>query len=325
MKALVADDDPVLRRMLETFLRKWGYDVVVASTGDAAWQFLQQEDAPRLAVLDWLMPGMDGVQICREARKRASQAYLYLLLLSSKGEQFDILDGFDSGADDYLIKPFHPDELKARLRVGQRILELEDQLRAAQQVLQFKATHDGLTSLWNRAAILEQLSREVPRARREGNPLGVLLADLDHFKSVNDGHGHLAGDEVLREAARRMTRAVRAYDAVGRYGGEEFIVILPGCDLDGARERAQQLRRAIESAPVQTDSSSVQVTLSIGAVSTGAWPSADVDKLIWLADSALYRAKQQGRNCVVVALPDAGGPAAPAPLDELVPSEPDRH
>lgn len=302
MRVLVAEDDSVLRRMLESFLGKWGYKVVVAKDGAEAWQILQGEDAPRLALLDWVMPGMDGVEVCRKVRKRVAQPYIYILLLTAKKDNFDVIDGLESGADDYLTKPFNPEELKVRLRTGKRILDLEDHLVAAREAMYFKATHDALTGLWNRAAILDILTRELSRARRQPAPLGILLADLDRFKSVNDTCGHLAGDEVLQKVARRMLASVRAYDAIGRYGGEEFLIVLPGCDESSTRDKAEQLRAVLDGRTVETAAGPLRVTLSIGVLSTDVWCEGDADALLRAADVALYRAKAAGRNRVEVAV-----------------------
>ncbi len=303
MRILVAEDDPVLRRILETFLQQRGYEVVVATDGAAAWEQLQAKDAPRMAVLDWVMPGMDGVEICRKVRKRVAQPYVYLLLLTSKGEKREVVNGLESGADDYLTKPFNPQELAARLRAGERILDLEDNLMAAQEVLQLRATHDALTGLLNRAAILEILQRELPRARREASAVGLLLADLDEFKRINDTYGHLAGDAVLQETARRLAGSVRTYDAVGRYGGEEFLIVMPGCDGATACLRAEHMRAALAAHPMQIDAGAIPVTLSVGAISSSDWREADADALLRHADEALYRAKAAGRNRVELALP----------------------
>jgi len=303
VRVLVAEDDSVLRRMLESFLVRWGYEVVLAKDGAEAWAILQTEDAPRLALLDWMMPGMDGVEVCHEVRKRVAQPYVYMLLLTARNDNLDVINGLGSGADDYLTKPFNPEELEARLRTGKRILDLEDRLVAAREAMYFKATHDAMTGLWNREAILDNLNRELIRARRQTAPLGILLLDLDRFKSINDTCGHPVGDDVLREAARRMLASVRVYDSVGRYGGEEFLIVLPGCDESSTREKAEQLRTALESCAVETSGGPLRVTLSIGALSTDVWREGDTDALLRAADAALYRAKDAGRNRVEIAVP----------------------
>jgi PleD family two-component response regulator len=204
--------------------------------GLAAAEQLCMQDDPRLALLDWEMPELDGPAVCREVRKKKDQGYVYMVLLTSKGLKTDIVTGLGSGADDYLTKPFDSGELKARLRTGQRILHLEGRLVEARENMRFKATHDALTSLFNRGVIMELLGHEISRSRRERVPTAILLCDVDHFKSINDTHG-LIGDEVLREAARRLLLSVRSDDYVGRYGGEEFLIILNNCDPVSAPRR----------------------------------------------------------------------------------------
>jgi two-component system, cell cycle response regulator len=302
MKVLIADDDPVSLLLVERFLRKWGYDVVSATEGNTAHKHLLAEDTPRLAVLDWMMPGFTGPELCREVRQRVGRPYTYLLLVTSREAKEDVISGLNAGADDYLTKPVNPEELQARLRVGVRIIELEDKLLAAQDVLQHKATHDELTGLLNRSAIVELLRRELARAPRENSCCGVLLADLDHFKNVNDTLGHAAGDEVLREAAARLTAGVRGYDAVGRYGGEEFLLVLPGCDANALRVRAEHILTDFRDRPFDAGAQSLRVALSIGAASSADWPESGPDALVRSADGSLYQAKRGGRDRVDVAL-----------------------
>ncbi len=301
MRILIADDESLSRRMLQALLLKWGFDVLTAEDGAAAWEYLKAPDAPRIALLDWMMPGRNGVDVCRALRKLRPEPYTYLLLLTAKDAKESVVEGLESGADDYLTKPFNPQELRARLRVGSRLLELEDRLVQARESMRFKATHDILTGLWNRGAILETLERETWRSRREGAALGVLIADLDHFKSVNDKYGHLAGDTVLREVTRRMQSDVRPYDAVGRYGGEEFLIVLPGCSGVQTRDKAERLREAILREPVATPAGVLTLTISIGGVSTADWPRDSANQILQMADSALYLAKEAGRNRTVMA------------------------
>ncbi len=301
MRILIADDEPLSRRMLQGLIKKWGYEAILAEDGDAAWKSLKTMDAPRIALLDWMMPGQNGVDVCRLLRKQRPEPYTYILLLTAMDTPESVVEGLESGADDYLIKPFNPQELKARIRVGLRLLDLEDKLVQAREAMRFKATHDTLTGVWNRGAILETLEREVWRSRRERHSLGVVIADLDHFKSVNDTHGHLAGDSVLREVTKRMQTHVRPYDAVGRYGGEEFLVLLPGCDGLQTKEKSERLREAISERPIDTSAGILKVTMSAGAVATGDWPEDTPNQILQMADSALYRAKEEGRNRTVIA------------------------
>jgi two-component system, cell cycle response regulator len=315
MKILIADDEPVSRHMLRGFLVKWGYEVVTVEDGNAAWENLKSPDAPRMALLDWMMPGKNGVDVCREMRHLRPVPYTYILLLTAKDAKESVVEGLESGADDYLTKPFHPAELRARIREGMRLLDLEDSLVQAREAMRFKATHDALTGVWNRGAIMETLDREVSRSAREGASLGVLIADLDHFKSINDNYGHLAGDRVLCEVTRRMQADIRAYDSVGRFGGEEFLILIPGCSHSETIENSERLREAILRQPVETDSGPLKITLSIGAAATGDWPEQTAGQILHLADLALYRAKEEGRNRVAIAGAAEGEEAMRASLE----------
>jgi diguanylate cyclase (GGDEF)-like protein len=301
VKILIADDESVSRRMLQGLLTKWGYEVIAAENGKAAWDLLNVPDAPRIALLDWMMPGLNGVDVCKKVRFHRPDPYTYILLLTAKDAKESVVEGLESGADDYLTKPFHPQELKARLRVGLRLLELEDTLVQAREVMRFKATHDALTGVWNRGTILETMEREIVRSRREGVSLGVIIGDLDHFKAVNDTYGHPIGDRVLRETVSRMQSCVRSYDFIGRYGGEEFLVLLPGCGVDATSDKANQLRAAIAQQPMETESGALRITMSLGGAATANWPDDNAKQILQIADLALYRAKHEGRNRVAMA------------------------
>jgi diguanylate cyclase (GGDEF)-like protein len=296
---LVAEDDAVFRHILQTCLLKWDYRVTAVDNGLDAWAALQAKDAPQMVLLDWMMPGMDGVELCRKIRLEGAGLYRYVLLLTSKGEKQDLLAGLDAGADDYLTKPFDVDELRARIRAGKRILELQQALLQSRDALQFQAAHDALTQLWNRSAILDTLRREVQRQLRSQGALGIIMADVDHFKRINDTYGHLVGDVVLQEVAQRLAAAVRCYDFVGRYGGEEFLILVPGCQREDLISSAERLRRCIADRPIATVAGPVLVTMSFGAVS--AEGGLDPEALLRAADSALYDAKSGGRNRVAVA------------------------
>jgi len=295
MKILVAEDNAVTRHLLKISLERWNYEVVLAKDGTEAMEIVRGEDVPKLAILDWMMPGSDGVEVCRQLRQRTEGSYVYTLLLTSKAEKEDLVSGLGSGADDYLVKPFDLMELQARLRSGQRIIALQDQLIAAREAMREIATHDALTQVWNRGALLESLEREFLRARREHTPMVVLMLDLDHFKHINDTWGHQVGDHVLREVTHRVQSVLRSYDALGRYGGEEFVVIAPGYDPASAGTLAERLLDTVGSRPILTSSGAISVTVSIGlaALAEDSCP----ESLIKRADEALYWAKNSGRNC----------------------------
>ena len=297
MKVLIADDDPVSRRLLQVTLSNFGYETVLACDGAEALNLAEQESSPHLVVLDWVMPQMDGVEVCRRIRRFGQEAYFYIILLTVKGHQAEIIEGLDAGADDYITKPFDLLELKARLRAGRRILELQEQLLASRDRLRFEASHDAQTELFNHGAIVEMLRKEVYRSQREKTPLGVIMVDLDRFKSVNDQHGHMAGDVVLKEVARRLQSSVRPYDSVGRFGGEEFIVVAPGCGAGTAQALAERLRQCIEAEPIKHHANPISITASLGVSCAGGNNGAD--DILRAADEALYKAKMEGRNRVV--------------------------
>ncbi len=299
MSILIAEDDPVSRRLLQATLTKWGYEVKVCADGVEAWEALKKEDAPRLAILDWMMPGMDGLEICCQVRQRGGEPYIYILLLTAKTQKEDVVAGMDAGADDYVTKPFDAHELKVRLRAGQRIINLQNELIGAREALRVQATRDALTGVMNRATAFEALQKELSRSERSGRALGLAMIDLDHFKSVNDTFGHQAGDLVLKEAARRMVQILRPYDQIGRYGGEEFMAILPDCDLACATSAAERLRSGLAGQPIVLENNqSLVVTASMGIFSTSEYPRTSIEELIRTADVALYRAKRLGRNRV---------------------------
>jgi two-component system cell cycle response regulator len=300
---LVAEDDPIFLRILQSWFQKWDYRVTAVKNGADAWEALQQPAAPPMAVLDWMMPGMDGIDVCRKIRSRGQGPYCYVLLLTAKDDREDVVAGLDAGADDYLTKPFDVDELRARVRAGKRILELQAALIRAHNTLQYESAHDALTALWNRGAIIGFLKNEVERQQRAHQPLGVMMADVDHFKKINDTYGHLVGDTVLKEVGRRLAGGVRTYDSVGRYGGEEFLVIVPGCGPADLAASAERMRRSIAEPRFETAAGPLAVTLSIGVASgcDDGDRNQSSEMLLRAADTALYAAKAAGRNRVAVA------------------------
>ncbi|WP_031495646.1 diguanylate cyclase [Bryobacter aggregatus] len=316
MKVLIADDSLVSRHMLEATVKKWGYEPIVACDGKEAWDLLQKEGAPQLAILDWVMPLLTGPEVCKLVRQQQRETYTYMLLLTSKNQREDLIEGMDAGADDYITKPFNHHELQVRLRAGRRIVELQAELLETQAKLRDQATHDALTKVYNRHSIFEVLERELRRGERDQMPIGVALLDIDFFKSVNDTYGHIAGDTVLTEAARRIKASIRSYDSIGRYGGEEFLIILPGCDEACTRSQSDRIRRALasEPMPISEDAhpdTSLALTASFGSTTALPGIRATPESLLRVADECLYEAKRAGRNRIVFRSlsSEAGAPA----------------
>lgn len=293
-KILIIDDHDEFRRMLHRMLTQAGDEVIETSSGKEALSILRSDDPPKIAILDWMMPEMDGMEVCQKIRKEINRSYTYVILLTAKETKEDILKGLAAGADDYIVKPFDTGELEARLRAGKRIIDLQDKL-------EMLATHDPLTEILNRGAIFDTFEKEHSRAQRKQKPMSVIMADIDYFKRVNDTYGHTAGDQVLCEVVRRMSGSLRPYDSIGRYGGEEFLVILPDCDRDGALQLAERLRESVCKEKVNILDKSIEITISIGVSELN---STDIKtpkkQLLVTVDEALYKAKSKGRNRVEV-------------------------
>lgn len=304
MKVLIAEDDVTSRLLLQKVLARWDYEVLATKDGAEAWEALQAPDAPRLVILDWMMPELDGLEVCRRLRQLQTERPPYVILLTARGETEDVVRGLDAGADDYLGKPYDPEELRARVQVGRRFIELNERLVEAQRALEVLARTDALTGVLNRGAIVKALDEELARSEREHEPLSIGMLDIDHFKRVNDTHGHAAGDAVLREVVARTLGVLRPYDRLGRFGGEEFLVIVPGAREPEALEILERIRLAVRATPVAVQGQDVMqgqdviVTVSLGGA-TRAGESAQ--QLLVRADDALYAAKEQGRDRVVMA------------------------
>ncbi len=311
MKILVADDDPITRRQVQHFLTSWGYEVVVASDGESAWQLLSAPDSPTLSILDWMMPGLTGVEICRRLRQFRDRPYVYVILLTGKTGKHDMVAGLRAGADDYLCKPFLPVELQCRLHTGSRILRLQKRLIAARDNLMDRATHDDLTGLWNRAAICERLQWALDGSESQPVNVGIALADVDNFKHINDTRGHLIGDEMLAEVAGRMRIGLGTGDCVGRYGGDEFLIVFSGsCTCGSVIEGSEGIRQRVASTPIEAPGGTVSTSVSIGVTWKPADSRCSCERLLQTADVALYRAKANGRNQVVF-LPSGAGERGP--------------
>jgi diguanylate cyclase (GGDEF)-like protein len=304
---LIAEDDAVSRRLLEEAVQSWGYATLCVADGATALAKLSAVSGPRMAILDWEMPGLSGPQVCRILRSRTASPYVYLILLTARTAREHLVTGLASGADDYVLKPFDPIELQLRVRTGQRIVELQHELLAARQELERRANHDALTGAANRGAVLSKVENEAARSARQGSFYCLILFDLDFFKRINDSHGHRAGDIVLKEAVQRAQVELRPYDVLGRYGGEEFMVLLPGCELRAGAVVAERLRRCFADTPFDVDQQKLKVTASFGIVCSSQ-PHSSLEMLVDAADSALYRAKANGRNRIELARPVSTSP-----------------
>lgn len=302
MKVLVADDCQIMRLSLKKSLAEWGFQPVLVNDGKQALDVLSSESAPRLALLDWMMPVMDGPTVVQHLRQEEFGHYTYVVMLTAKTDAEDLVSAFTSGIDDFLTKPFNEDELHQRLRAGQRIIDLQDQLNKTLEKLKFQATHDALTGIWNRRAIIKALERELDRAKRNSESpeaTSVVMLDLDRFKAINDKWGHLAGDAALKLASEVIRNSLRSYDYVGRYGGEEFVVILPSTARTQVEVVVERIRSNIEKTPVVFNGQSISLTASLGVAT--AQDNFDVEQLVKQADTAMYHAKTSGRNRIVFA------------------------
>jgi two-component system cell cycle response regulator len=294
MKILIADDDPLSVLYLQDMLLEWGFEVVTAADGTAVLELLRNADAPMIAILDSLLAGEEGIALCRAIRDNITEHYIYLIMLTEQADNAMVAAALDAGADDYLGKPFSPERVRVRVRAGSRIAELEEEVR-------FRASRDALTGACNRRTIIEMLQKELARQDRTHHPVSIIFADLDYFKSINDTLGHQAGDEVLREVARRMLATLRPYDSFGRYGGEELLALLPNCELAGALEVAERMRACVAGTPIMTCAGEVSMTVSLGVASVGPDNPARLGDFLQGADDAMHRAKQNGRNCITIA------------------------
>jgi two-component system cell cycle response regulator len=295
MKILIAEDDFISCKALENNLKEWGYEVVSARDGNEAWEFARKNDI-RLAILDWNMPGIDGIELSHKIRneyQKEDSKYIYIILLTGRGGQDDIIQGLSTGADDYMTKPYSFVELKYRIQNGERIIKNEDKrIRLA--------SLDNLTKLWNRNKIFDFLDTELKRGEREHTPTGVVMIDIDHFKRINDRYGHLIGDEVLVEVASRLKGAIRPYDRIGRYGGDEILVVLPNCNNKAAKNIAKRLYDSVAKEKIPTEVGSLKINISIGCVSNENDLQVSKMELIQASDNALLSAKKKGRDRIIL-------------------------
>ena len=301
---MVVDDDIVTRNILTKYLEKAGFDAVAASNGQEALELLD-ECGSRLVLTDWMMPGIDGPQLCRLIRDKKSGNYVFIILITARDSKTDIVSGLESGADDYLTKPIHPAELIARINTGLRILNLEQSLKDANEEIRLLSITDPLTSAFNRGYLIERFGTELTRAKRNNHNLSVIMTDIDYFKKVNDAYGHQVGDLVLQKFSKCMMDNIRyQIDWVVRYGGEEFFIVLPETDCKGCHVVAERLRQSVEGMKIVIDNQSepIGITSSFGCACIdfrqNTMQDVKLEDLIRFADEQLYQSKEDGRNQV---------------------------
>ena len=312
LRVLVAEDHKATRLMLIQMLRRWGFEAVPAGNAAEVLEVIDQKRPPELIIISRSLPGVDALELCRRITNRHSEYSPYILMLAMQNDSQELIQALESGAAEYLKTPFEAQELRARLIAASRILKRQESLITSRDRFRLLATKDPLTGLWNRRSIHQILKDELGRAAQSERTTGVLLIDLDFFKKVNDTHGHLAGDFVLQETSRRLQKALRTYDSIGRYGGEEFLIVVPGAIESEACELAERLRNAIERKPVRVGENQIRITLSVGVAIAPAHEQSPAS-VLELADSALYDAKKFGRNRICVRT-SAIGSSQPASL-----------
>jgi diguanylate cyclase (GGDEF)-like protein len=295
MKILVVEDDLLCRSVIKDILERSGFSVEVAINGEEALDLCRVEHFP-IVITDLVMPVVNGLELCRALRSIHFDDYVYILLMTALDERDQLIAGFEAGADEYIVKPVHEIELQSRLKAAQRILALEASLKSL-------AMHDQLTGAYNRSYLDRQLLKETKRTGRYGHPLSIVMCDIDNFKALNDRYGHQVGDLLLIEVVSRINKTIRCEnDWFARYGGDEFVIVLPETDSEGCRVVVERIRRLIADTPVMVRLSEIAVTVSFGAVSineTALVKELPVDAIISAADKCLYRAKDEGRNCMV--------------------------
>ncbi len=301
MKVLIADDCKTTLEILRVNLLKWGYEPMLVSDGEQALRVLRSPAGPRLALLDWTMPKMEGIGVCRALRSRSENAlnYTYIIVLTAKDGEDNLVEALESGADDYLTKPVSTRELQLRVRAGERIIELQDRVVGMNRKLAVVATQDQLTNTLNRNSTLERFGQEVERAARSKHDVSYMTIDIDNFDDINQRYGMSVGDELLRQSAERFRRAIRSYDGLGRIGGEEFAVILPDSDLGTGVGMAERIRGCMQNQPFLVDAELIQLTVCVGVASSST-ESLDRKQIMNGAENALRQAKASGKNRVLM-------------------------
>jgi diguanylate cyclase (GGDEF)-like protein len=308
---LVVEDHPDQRDLQALILRREGYRSITASNGVEALKALREEQV-HIVLSDVMMPKMDGFEMIKNIRGDASLKNIYIIMITARVQEGDRVRGLDLGADDYITKPFSFSELLARVRTGARVVQYQQHLEHQTQI-------DSLTGLYNRRAFEKRFTEEIERTLRHGHPLSLLMVDLDNFKIINDTHGHQAGDAALVRISEILRKEMRKSDFLSRFGGEEFVLILPESDQEDATRAAERIVSEVRSAVFSTNSAQFSLTVSVGVSSTSIHPYGNAGEMIGDADRALYSAKYNGKNRFEVFVPDVSNADAPNRLRALIP------
>ena len=296
---LVADDSPVARKLIENALPPDRFSILLAKTGREALD-LFAEHSPGVVITDWIMPDLTGIELCERLRTGFRDRFTYIIMLTGVSEKSEVVKGLQAGADEYLTKPFHPDELLARTEVGKRIVELHREIETKNRLLEQLALTDDLTGLPNRRAIEQWGTRQLSGALRHDFAFSAVLADLDQFKSINDIYGHDAGDVVLKTFAAILKANTRQSEMCARIGGDEFLFVITHAELEGVQVAIERIRKQIEAERFTFGGRTVGVTASFGIASFRRGEAPDFGRLVGQADVVLYSAKRLGRNRVKV-------------------------
>lgn len=301
MPVLIVEDEQITENMLTSALTSWGYAPFSARTAEEAEKLLAANSSIRMMILDWRLPGVNGVNFCRSLRQAGNTRYIYTMLLTSRDSMEDQIEALEAGVDDFLRKPFHPTELRLRMRAGARIARLQDQMERTMKLVDRKASNDSLTGAPNRESVLALLFKELARQKRHQLDLSILTVDIDNFRDINEIHGFPVGDFVLREFCSRMMNSLRTHDTCGRIGSDTFLLVLPETSADNALIVARRLKKDLSAEPVQLDDRSIQLNCSIGVASVDSESGATALSAVTLANDAMYRAKSDGGNCIRLA------------------------
>ena len=313
MKILIAEDDMVSRRVLQTTLQKWGHEVVIAQDGIEALAAFQLEDAAPLAILDWMMPGLDGIEVCRKVREFPTATPTYIILLTAKGGKEDIVTGLDAGADDYLTKPFERSELRARIKVGERVVNLQQklaerveelnksvvELKQAETEIRNLSMQDELTGLYNRRGFLVLSEQHRKSARRAGKSFSLIYGDMDGLKKINDTYGHHAGSEALRQLAEIFKQSFRASDIIARIGGDEFTILVADAISSNISIPLDRLNENLQSYNSQK-LHPYNLSLSLGSICVDSDHNSSIEELLARADEIMYANKKQKRQASIL-------------------------